>query len=230
LHGQLADTLGRRIVSGDLPPGSALPAEDTSMAEFKVSRTTYREAIKILTAKGLIDSRPRRGTRVRDRVEWSLLDPDLQDWIAAAGTDAASARAVLEMRQAFEPQIAAIAAERRSPADMERINRAFSGMSQRGIDLATGRRHDAEFHLAIAAATGNEMFIALMHALRAALRRGHGTRRPAGQDIDPACLARHDAVRRAIAFRDSKAAREAVERVLAGGTGVGQKTEADPVT
>ena len=67
LHGQVAHEIGQRIVAGDLPPGCMLPTEEAASAELKVSRTAYREAMKVLSAKGLVESRPKIGTRVRGR-------------------------------------------------------------------------------------------------------------------------------------------------------------------
>src|SRR5229473_6570900 len=71
LHGRVVHAMGRRIVSGDLQPGALLPAE----LELKASRTVVREAIKVLAAKGLVESRPKTGTRVRPTDSWNLLDP-----------------------------------------------------------------------------------------------------------------------------------------------------------
>jgi len=214
LHGKLAHEIGRRIVRGELRPGSALPTEDRSMEEFHVSRTAYREAIKILTAKGLVDSRPRRGTRIRPRLEWNLLDPDLLDWISDFSFDPESSRAVLELRQAIEPQIAALAAIRRNHDDMTRIEEAFEQLGESGIDMQTCRERDAEFHYVLALASGNEMFIAVMGALRIALGRGLGTRHRGVGSARPTWLAEHDAVRRAILQGDPEAARDAVVWML----------------
>jgi DNA-binding FadR family transcriptional regulator len=80
LHGRVIRELGLRIVGGALPPGSSLPNEDELGAELGVSRTVVREAVKVLLAKGLVEVRPRTGTRVRPRRSWHLLDPDVVAW------------------------------------------------------------------------------------------------------------------------------------------------------
>ncbi|MDA0990729.1 MAG: GntR family transcriptional regulator, partial [Verrucomicrobia bacterium] len=72
---QLANLIGRRILNGELRPGDQLPPETELLAETGVSRTTMREAIKLLVSKGLVEARPKSGTRVRPSTEWSLLDP-----------------------------------------------------------------------------------------------------------------------------------------------------------
>src|SRR5437762_13173507 len=76
-HGQVVHELGRRIVGGTCPPGEALPNEEELCRELGVSRTALRESVKVLAAKGLVESRPRIGTRVRASASWNLLDPDV---------------------------------------------------------------------------------------------------------------------------------------------------------
>src|SRR3546814_15925564 len=76
IHGQIAHEIGQRILRGDFPPGAVLPNEATFSVELKVSRTALREAIKVLAAKGLVDPRPKIGTRVRPRAHWNLPDPN----------------------------------------------------------------------------------------------------------------------------------------------------------
>lgn len=78
---QIARALGRRIVNGDLPPGAALPPEGELLDQMGVSRTTLREAFKILSAKGLVNPKPKVGTLVAPRAEWSMLDTDVLGWL-----------------------------------------------------------------------------------------------------------------------------------------------------
>jgi len=84
LHSIVAHDLGTRIVSGKLAPGDVLPTEAALSESLDVSRTALREAIKILSAKGLIESRPKTGTRVKPRKSWTLLDPHLAGGRSAA--------------------------------------------------------------------------------------------------------------------------------------------------
>ncbi len=79
VHGQTVDTIARRVLSGELPEGATLDL--TAMqAELGVSLTALRESLKVLTAKGLVDARQKRGTFVRPRSDWNLLDPDVLRW------------------------------------------------------------------------------------------------------------------------------------------------------
>ena len=75
LHGTIARDIGVRIVGGRIAPGSVLEGEIEASERLEVSRTAYREAVRILAAKGLIESRPKLGTRVSEPRHWHLLDP-----------------------------------------------------------------------------------------------------------------------------------------------------------
>ncbi|MBL7326036.1 FadR family transcriptional regulator, partial [Escherichia coli] len=103
LHGTVARTLGVRIVSGEIAPGEILDGEIAASEQFKVSRTAYREAIRILAAKGLVHSRPKIGTQVSPRREWHLLDPDVLSWIFAGAPDDALIESLFELRRIVEP-------------------------------------------------------------------------------------------------------------------------------
>src|ERR1041384_698122 len=85
LHGAVVHDIGVRIVRGDLQPGDPLPTEEELGSQLAVSRTVLREAVKVLAAKRLVDSRPKTGTRVLDRSDWNLLDPDVLAWQFEAG-------------------------------------------------------------------------------------------------------------------------------------------------
>ncbi len=164
------------------------------MAQFGVSRTVLREAMKTLSGKGLLDAKARIGTRVRERAEWNLFDADVLIWHAGAGFDATFIVHLGEMRLALEPAAATLAAARHTPEQLEEIYRCVERMgapevSQRGFVDA-----DLDFHLAVAAAAANPFFRSVSTlievALVASLTRswpgeeaaGHGAfgRRPSG--------------------------------------------------
>ncbi|MEJ8574824.1 FadR/GntR family transcriptional regulator [Microbaculum marinum] len=168
VYGQIVDELGRQIVTGEFEPGSILPSEGDYSAKLAVSRTSFREAIKMLAGKGLVESRPKTGTRVRQRSQWHMLDPDVTTWAFEAGPDRHYARAFFEFRGIIEPAAAALAAERRGEADLGRMRRGLAGMAAAGSrDEWIGP--DLSFHRAILAATGNELLISLGHLLEPAL-------------------------------------------------------------
>ena len=86
LHGAIAHRLGTAILSGQYAPGDVLPGEVAFAGELDVSRSAYREAVQVLTAKGLVESRTKAGTRVLPRHRWNLLDPDVLASAFAGGT------------------------------------------------------------------------------------------------------------------------------------------------
>ncbi len=160
LHGKVAHTLGTRIMSGEYAPGALLPNEDTLSGELGVSRTALREAIKVLTSKGLIESRPKIGTRVRPQRVWNLLDPDILAWSLATRPVLEFIDKLLELREMVEPGAAALAARNHTPAQAEALRLAFAGMVA-APDLDAWNAADVRFHQALMAATGNELIASL---------------------------------------------------------------------
>src|SRR5450631_2106866 len=118
LHGTIARKLGILIVSGKYRPGDLLGGEITSSEQLSVSRTAYREALRILAAKGLIDARPKIGTRINPRSQWNFLDTDVLECIFDTEPDAHILNALFELRDLVEPAAAALAASRRTQAQL----------------------------------------------------------------------------------------------------------------
>ncbi|MCQ4437391.1 GntR family transcriptional regulator, partial [Clostridioides difficile] len=107
--------LATAILRGDYPPESLLPREPALMEMYGVSRTVMREALRTLTSKGLVESRPKIGTRVRPRGVWNLLDAALLAWYARVAPPIACALKLQEMREMVEPYAAALAARMHTP-------------------------------------------------------------------------------------------------------------------
>ncbi len=155
LHERIANTLGERIVGGYYPPGRALPTEIELCGSLSVSRSALREAFKLLAAKRLIVSRQKVGTLVRPRAEWNMLDPEVLAWhLRAAPTDA-FVTGLFEVRKTIEPSAAALAAERRTPEALARIEAALADMYRFQGTAAELTSADLRFHQAILDATGN---------------------------------------------------------------------------
>lgn len=155
LHEKIANALGVAIVSGEHKPGSALPTEMELCARLSVSRSALREAFKLLAAKRLIVSRQKVGTLVRLRAEWNMLDPEVLAWHLRATPTDAFVSGLFEVRQIVEPQAAALAAERRTPQAVARIEQALRDMEQRQDGLGDLANADLRFHQGILDATGN---------------------------------------------------------------------------
>ena len=145
---------------GDYPPGTILPNEQKWSQTFDVSRSAVREAIKMLTAKNLLASRPKVGSRVEPRERWNLLDRDVLGWYASAPDRLKFLRTVQEFRYIIEPEATALAATRRSDAQMTEISRACSDMRAARF-LSERTEADTRFHVAILRASGNELLVPL---------------------------------------------------------------------
>src|SRR5690606_9231708 len=99
-------------VGGRYRPGDLLPKESELTEEYGVSRTSVREAMKVLAAKGLVEIRQKIGTRVRDDDLWSVFDSDILRWYAMQGRHDVIMRDLIELRQILEPAAARLAAGR----------------------------------------------------------------------------------------------------------------------
>lgn len=213
LHGQVAHKIGLRIVSGELAPGSVMQTEEAASAELKVSRTAYREAMKVLSAKGLVESRPRAGTRVRSRDQWNMLDPDLLSWSFTTGPNPEFARSLFEIRQMVEPAAAALAAERAIAGDLDTIEEALTGMKERDPASRDAIQADLAFHLGILAASGNELLVSLGFLIESALAQSFelSTYRPGARENS---VPLHEAVFVEIRGSRPESARDAMSRLL----------------
>ena len=214
LGDQATETIGRRIVTGQLRPGEQVPTEAVLCGELGMSRTTVREAVKRLHGKGLLDGGPRNGMRVLPTSRWNHLDRDVLSWRAANGLDAELADQLYAVRGCMEPEACRIAAVSATDAQLQQIVALFDAIAAQDGDLASQVAADVAFHLAIFAATGNPLFIMLGDAicttLELAFRQSQGRRRMSDGE-----LALHGEVARAIARRRPTNAGRAMERLLA---------------
>ena len=237
LHGQVVHELGRRIVGGTCPPGQALPNEEDLCRELGVSRTALRESVKVLAAKGLVESRPRIGTRVRANEDWNMLDPDVLAWRCATLPDAHFVLQLNEMREIIEPASAGLAARNRSQAQLRQIEDAYEAMAaSENIDDWVGA--DLQFHSAILAATNNPLLRPLAAMIRSALESLLVLSARKAGDFKVA-LPEHRAVLEAIRAQDSAAATQRMSSLLAdtrarlvkpGGRSPSRKGAADAAT
>ncbi|RYZ60112.1 MAG: FadR family transcriptional regulator, partial [Proteobacteria bacterium] len=169
LQGSLAHSLGVRILKGELPEGHVFPDELELASQLGISRSVLREALRVLSAKGLVEARPRTGTRVCPRRQWSLLDPDLLAWRFEARPSRKFLRDLFELRLMVEPEAAALAATRRTAAQVAAMRKALQGMASHGLATEEGRLADQRFHLTMLEATGNEAVLALATTILSAI-------------------------------------------------------------
>jgi DNA-binding FadR family transcriptional regulator len=149
--------IGRRIVSGQHKPGDTLPTEPRIQEEFGVSRTAVREAIRLLSAKGLTASRPKIGTRVRPMADWNMLDPDVLRWQLDQNPSEDFIHALFEMREIIEPAAAERAAERATIEELDKMGVAMEGIQNEVRASPEQIKADLEFHMTILEASRNPL-------------------------------------------------------------------------
>jgi GntR family transcriptional regulator, galactonate operon transcriptional repressor len=217
LHGELVHAIGLRIVRDEIElgtssPGARLLNEDLLGAEFGASRGVVREAVKVLAAKGLVESRPRTGTRVRPRAQWSLLDPDVLAWLAESELDEQFLRDLTEVRCIVEPSAAELAAVRANAEDIATLGDAFREMSASVSDTEAYVAADLRFHAAILAASHNEILDRMIAPISAALRLTRIVTLHVGDSRSDVAL--HAPVLEAIRDRNPNAARSRMEALV----------------
>ena len=213
LHGSIAREIGLLIVSGRYRPGHVLDGEVEASEQRRVSRTAYREAVRILAAKGLVHSRPRVGTRVSALEQWHLLDPDVLSWVFAGEPEPEVLHGLFELRGIVEPAAAALAATRRNQQHLDSMRRALDAMSQHTLHVPEGRMADKEFHAALLLATANPFIVSLTNGVTAAVNAlTEFKQRIAPLKRDPA--PDHWRVYDAIAAKDPEAARAAMAELI----------------
>jgi len=206
IHGTIAHDLGVAILAGRYAPGETLPGEVEFAHTLGVSRSAYREAVRILIAKGLVESRTRTGTRVSARDRWNLLDPDVLAWSFVQEPSEAFVRDLFELRMIVEPAAAELAAERRDKDDLARMGEALDEMRQYGLGRPEGQAADQRFHAAILAAARNAPLITLSSSIAAAVSwTTIFKQRKRGLPRDP--LPDHERLYEAIAAGEPTAAR-----------------------
>ena len=207
-------TLGREIAQGIIPAGAVLPPEYELEIRLGVGRGVVREAIKTLSGKGLVSVRPRHGTRVLPRRDWSLLDRDVLNWLVGQEKpDRALLLAIQEVRSIIEPAAASLAAMRATKEDRLRINVALKAMETADTQ-ATATAADKAFHLAILDATHNPVLQGFRGAIDTILSAVFLVAVDSVDGWFDDNLPNHAATARAIEEGDAKKARNAMEQVL----------------
>lgn len=169
VHADIVDTLGVQIVGGNWQPGESLPTEAELMTDLQVSRTVVREALRVLRAKGLVESRPMAGAHVRPRHDWRLLDPDVLQWRIDSDGREALLRDLMEVRLIVEPAAVRSATQRADDAARDRVRAVWDRM-RTARDLETFIDADIDFHATLLSAAGNEILEQLFAVIEAAQR------------------------------------------------------------
>lgn len=209
----------RLIASGELAPGEKLPPERELAEKLGTSRSSVREAMYELTLKGLVERKPGRGTTVVG------VHSNTLQLLGAMNNSQRAILEVVDLRDVFEPLVAARAAERATPASLRQL-KAILDRTQDSLTPASSVSLDEEFHLGIARATQNSLLVTLANItsewLREARYKSHATK--AGRR---ASLQGHQKIYDAIQRRDGVAATAAMAAHLADVAGLISEEEGD---
>ncbi|WP_373695911.1 FadR/GntR family transcriptional regulator [Aquibium pacificus] len=216
-HSHVVNELGKSIVSGVYKPGTVLPGDAELAARFEVSRTVLREAMKTLTAKGLVVPKARIGTRVTPRITWNLFDADVLNWHLDSGVDRTFLNHLSEMRLAFEPFAARLACAKASRQDIDALYTCAEAM-RRADSVEAFALADLDFHIALLDASRNPFMYSVGNLIEAALVTSFRISSPFGQpDRHMTSAENHRLIVDAISAGDADAAAKAVEVVIVEG-------------
>lgn len=209
-HG-LLDALGRAIVTGQYDDGP-FPTEAELAKQHGVSRSVTREAVKMLTAKGLVSARPRQGTIVQPRSSWNLFDTDVLRWLLNRKFSLDLLRQFNQLRSAIEPEAAALAALLADDNELAAISAGLERMkaAESGGDQIL--EADIAFHVAVLKGSKNPFFAQFQDVVSTALRSSiQFTNRIKGHS---ASIPDHAAVAQAIVKRQPDKARAAMKKIV----------------
>ncbi|WED29391.1 FadR family transcriptional regulator [Vibrio sp. DW001] len=212
IHVQVAKQIARKILSSELEQGTKLPSEFELCELFGISRTALRESMKLLTAKGLIASRPKVGTKVLTKENWHFLDPQLLEWIQDLKGTEIFLHQFLGLRKAIEPEACALASMNATIEQRKEISVLFQNMNKAALedDELSWIENDLQFHCEIFQSTGNNFFIPFGNILSTIFRRFIDRSAEGGHY----CLDEHRAIYEAIMAGNSTQARLASVALL----------------
>ncbi len=205
---ELATHLRQRIRSGEIPVGSRLPSQRDLAAHLSISRQSVQEALAVLEFEGYIETR--RGAQGGSFVR----EPETADefWVERLRASLADLDAVLEFRLGIERQVALLAAERRSEADLATMLEAIDALPSASLEAALRRQvfrqADSMFHMSLAEASGNVRLVRAVRETRSELFI-LTDRIPYLETIE-VTRRQHREIREAVADRDGEAAATAL--------------------
>jgi DNA-binding FadR family transcriptional regulator len=209
-HG-LLDDVGRAIVTGHYDDGP-FPTEAELAKQHGVSRSVTREAVKMLTAKGLVSARPRQGTIVQPSSSWNLFDTDVLRWLLNRKFSLELLRQFSQLRAAIEPEAAALAAVLADARERSAISAGLQRMKAADAGADDILEADIAFHVAVLKGSRNPFFAQFQDVVATALRSSiQFTNRIKGH---AASIPDHMAVEQAIIKRQPDKARAAMKKLV----------------
>ena len=214
----VVESLGHAIVTGKYGSDKPFPNEAELSALFGASRPITREAVKMLTAKGLLRARPRLGTSVEPESQWNLFDPDVLRWHLDRRFSLELLMSFTEIRKAIEPTAANLAATKADAAALTEIRLGIERMHAAEAGNDDDLAADIAFHVAVLKATKNRFYAQLSDVVTTALKFSISfTNMMTGRAGN---VATHEAVYDAIAARDAEAAAARMTSLIVGVMGL----------
>jgi DNA-binding FadR family transcriptional regulator len=208
----MLEALGRAIVTGAYET-ERFPTEAELAVQHMVSRSVTREAVKMLTAKGLLTARPRKGTTVQPSSSWNLFDTDVLRWLLERKFSLELLRQFSELRIAIEPEAAALAAREAEASAVTGIRSGYERMEAAEVTGEDTLEADIAFHIAVLNASANPFYMQFRDVVATALRTSiRFTNRFKGRT---ASLPAHHMVLAAIEAGDAPRARGAMAAIIA---------------
>lgn len=210
----IVQDLGVRIVTGQFEK-TPFPSESMLCEQYGAARTVTREAVKMLTAKGLITSRPRQGITIAPEDNWNLFDPDVMRWLLERKFSLQLLIEFIQIRLVLEPGAAAIAAKAATAEDKAAISHAIKRMyaAEDGQDDALAS--DIAFHVAVLHASHNRFFKQLRDMIATALQISI-TRTNEMSGVAVGSARDHEQVAKYILAGDSDRAAKSMRKLIAG--------------
>ncbi len=209
----LARELRRQILSNDLPAGAPLPTERDLVLQTGLSRSSVREALRILAAENLVATRPGRfGGTVTNRPDDESLGRSLSLFVHGRGLSLSS---LLQTREAIEPSLAALAAQNRSDEELQLLIASTQRIEDAFDDLPRFLSENVHWHMVIASASHNEMLRAIMLSISNLIYKATAIDNFSTEDVRHQVIQAHRRILDAITAQDADAARRRMARHLA---------------
>jgi len=209
----VAGKLGIAILSGAYQPGHRFADEVAFSKQLNVGRSIYRDAIRILTERGLVAPSPKIGTVVTPRQYWNLLDPLVVTWTFSGEPDLNLLESLFETRMLIESSTAALAAVRRSEEQLRRLQNALQQMERLTPRMESGLQAERDFHITLLQCASNPYIASLAGSVAAAVEASARYKQRYGAVLrDP--VPEHAGVFYAIENKDAETAKRKMEQLI----------------
>ena len=200
----LASELRRQILTGALPPGTSLPAERELVIKTGLSRGSVRDALRILESESLVITRPGRyGGSVANKPDDESLKRSISSFVHGRGITLLS---LLQTREAIEPSLAALAAKNRTREELQRLVDMTERVENAFLTPPEFLRENVEWHMAIAAASHNELLRAFLHSISDMVYKASAIENFATDDVRKQVMHAHRRILEAIVAQQADVA------------------------